>query len=53
MNNVDKLKVDKPKSMILDEIKALEVKKKETKSIALKLKYYAEIQKLSFQLKDQ
>lgn len=49
----NELEVKKPKSTILEEIKVLEEKKNETKSIALKLKYFAEIQQLSFQLKDQ
>ena len=36
--NNDKIKVKKPKSMILDEIAELEEKKKESSSILAKLK---------------
>jgi hypothetical protein len=39
--------------MILDEIAELEEKKNESKSLALKLKYSAQIHELSLQLKNQ
>jgi hypothetical protein len=51
--NNDKIEVKKPKSMILDEIAELEEKKKESSSIAMKLKYSAQIHELSLQLKNQ
>lgn len=51
--NNDKIKVKKPKSMILDEIAELEEKKKESSSILAKLKYSAQIHELSLQLKNQ
>ena len=49
----DKLKVKKPQSMLLDEIKQLEEEKQKTKSNLTKLKLEAQIIKLRLKLSSQ
>lgn len=49
----DKMKIEKPKSVILEEIEEFKEKKKNSKNIAEKIKYEAKILELGLQLNNQ